>query len=173
MALSSSGNCQESVSLESSVHSMTSSSSPLMKSIIPIVASLLRRNALRVFFEPPCNRCQPGADKVSRRHILEPDLAIGNARKGTFRLPACAQQLDRQRRIDRLMCAIFSLLKLCHQLLCLLHVQHGQRRSAMQTHGALAQVDRTTAVGTIHGPDVLPQLGDLLRRQRTNEVLLA
>src|SRR5215510_2631168 len=42
MALSSSGKRHESVSRVSSVHSMISSSSPLMKSMIPIVALLLR-----------------------------------------------------------------------------------------------------------------------------------
>src|SRR6185436_7186284 len=40
IALSSSGNRHDSVSRESSVHSMISSSSPLMKSLFPLVASL-------------------------------------------------------------------------------------------------------------------------------------
>src|SRR6187401_2221084 len=114
MALSSSGNCQESVSLESSVHSMTSSSWPLMKSMMPIrLLSSLRtlhvqyepahavfRRGLYVLLEPPRDGREAGAHDVGRDHVLEPELAIVDSRKGTFRLTPHAQQLDRERRID-------------------------------------------------------------------------
>ena len=69
--------------------------------------------------------------------------------------------------------ALFGFLQLRHEFLCLLHVEHRERRSAMRAGGACAEIDRTAAVGAIHRTHVLPQLGDLLRRQRPDEVLLA
>src|SRR5262245_12027230 len=37
----------------------------------------------------------------------------------------------------------------------------------------LGQVYRATAVRAVHGTDVLPEFGDLVRRQRTDEILFA
>ena len=43
----------------------------------------------------------------------------------------------------------------------------------MCTTGGRGEIDRRTAVRTIHDLDVLSEFGDLLRGQRSDEILLA
>src|ERR1017187_2564631 len=54
----------------------------------------------------------------------------------------------------------------------LLQVQHRHRRAAVRAHRVLDQVDRRAAVGTVNRLYVLPQLLELLRRERPDEILL-
>ena len=50
-----------------------------------------------------------------------------------------------------------------------LDIQHRQRRAAMVAGGSFHHVDRRAAARAVHDLNVLPQLGDLLRRQRRTE----
>jgi len=63
------------------------------------------------------------------------------------------------------------LFELLEHLLRLLHIEHGDGRVAVRTDRVGFQVDRRPTVGAIHKLNVLPQLLDLLSRQRMDEIL--
>jgi len=89
--------------------------------------------------------------------------------QGGFQLQLCGSEFHGERRIDRL--GLGSLLELIQHPLRLLHIEHGDGRVAVGASRVGLQVDGRPAVGAIHKLNVLPQLLDLVSRQRMDEIL--
>src|SRR5687767_4939169 len=178
IALSSSGKRQHSVSRESSVHSMISSNSPLMKSISPIRRSLWCPPSGGPYqrpsrLQPSRERAQARGDEAGIRGVPSPQGVALQTRERLFDFAPGARQFDRQRRIDRLCRALLGRPQLQDQRCRLLHVEHRQWRAAVAAGGAAGQIDRPAAVRAVHNLNVTSQLRDPFWRERPDEILLA
>lgn len=89
--------------------------------------------------------------------------------QGGFQLQLCGGEFHGEHRIKRL--RVGCLFELLEHALGLLHIEHGDGRVAVGTSRVGFQVDGRATVGAIHKLNVLPQLVDLVTRQRMDEIL--
>src|SRR6188508_2650326 len=156
---------------------MTSISSPLKKSVMPMRVILVVTSCQLpvascywLLLEKTHQLEKSGADQAERRGFDVPAL-VAQAVEGVLGFAAGTFERQWQGGIDDLVGAL-GVAQLLDQPASLLQVEHRQRRAAMLAVGSLCQVDRRAAVGAVDDLDVLAELGDLLRRQRPDEVLL-
>src|SRR2546425_11662 len=88
-------------------------------------------------------------------------------------LPAGARQLELEQCLIYRLVRPVCLLKLADQPLRLLEVQHRDRRAAVSAHAAADEIDGRAAVGAVDALNVGGELGELILRERPDEVLLA
>ena len=122
--------------------------------------------------QPAGDGAQARADEAATETSLSERRVAHQPGESGLGLPPRALQLQWQRRVDGLAGPIRPL-QLLDQRLGLLHVEHRQRRAAVAARGCLREIHRRAAVRAVERLDVLPQLGDLRRRERADEVLLA
>src|SRR5262245_46284168 len=123
--------------------------------------------------EPPCYQAEPRRDEIGcgRRSHGKPDLLVVKAGEA-LRLPTQPLEHEWERRVNGLVRPIFRFLKLGDEFLRLPQIEHRQRRAAMRAGGAARQIHGRTAAGAVDALDVPAQLLDLMRRERTDEILL-
>src|SRR6478735_9976283 len=100
---------------------MTSSSSPLMKSMMPtlLCSSPLPtgRTPVRLFaLHPPRDGVEAGPDQAIRRRRPHPEIVALEAGEGMFHVPPGPRELQGKRRIHRPMGSILGVLQLRDQL---------------------------------------------------------